>query len=372
MTKLSNYYKNYLKFFCKPSFCNFNINKLIQAHCDYKAELYYNKFYGKKSSRKNVLVENKCDEQSLIREKVFNTTIKDILENIQDFSNIPNNFEIIDKTNRHCNSNVDDSAIEKILQQFTSNEDNYDKTNNKFNLIEKENINSKLIKINKNILQTKQNESLNKININDFLNNCKKISKMPIFTNNSRNNKNHIESSKTKENFFSSLQSNEVVNLNNSKKPTKKIISSRGKESSISKQFQMTNTIDVPLMTIQNTNESLPLSEIKSRNTIKELYQSSKFHHIPSYSLLNNPQISNKIFRVTRTKSSNTMSQGEKIMKINLSDCINKINYNMVQAGLSTKKLNIQKSTKTATTPIINNINININNNINLDSNLRS
>lgn len=48
--KISNYYKNYLKFFCNPIFRDFKANTIIQGYGDYKAEIYYNKNYGKKTN----------------------------------------------------------------------------------------------------------------------------------------------------------------------------------------------------------------------------------------------------------------------------------------------------------------------------------
>jgi hypothetical protein len=59
LPKISDYYKNYSKFFCKPLFKDFKKNQLIQTHGEQKAELYYKINYGKdKKNNKS----NKADE----------------------------------------------------------------------------------------------------------------------------------------------------------------------------------------------------------------------------------------------------------------------------------------------------------------------
>ena len=47
--KLVIYYKNYLRFFCKPIFRNFSLNNIIQHNGEKLAEIYYNNNYGKNS-----------------------------------------------------------------------------------------------------------------------------------------------------------------------------------------------------------------------------------------------------------------------------------------------------------------------------------
>jgi hypothetical protein len=74
LPSMVNYYKNYLKFFCKPTFKDFKLNNIIQNYGDNKAELYYRKNY-----LKNKTVEKKkeiCEELKLI----FNSSIKRIID----------------------------------------------------------------------------------------------------------------------------------------------------------------------------------------------------------------------------------------------------------------------------------------------------
>ena len=46
------YYKNYLNFFCRGIFIDFQANKIIQNNGEFQAELYYNNNYGSKHTRK--------------------------------------------------------------------------------------------------------------------------------------------------------------------------------------------------------------------------------------------------------------------------------------------------------------------------------
>ena len=46
--KLVTYYKNYLRFFCKPIFRNFSLNNIIQHNGEKLAEIYYENNYGKR------------------------------------------------------------------------------------------------------------------------------------------------------------------------------------------------------------------------------------------------------------------------------------------------------------------------------------
>ena len=43
--KLSDYYKNYLKFFCRPLFKNYKLGKLLHDYQDRKAEIFYKNNY---------------------------------------------------------------------------------------------------------------------------------------------------------------------------------------------------------------------------------------------------------------------------------------------------------------------------------------
>ena len=87
--RFASFYKNYLKFFCKPTFVNFTVNGVIQDYNEQKAELYYNQNF--KSKKNNDEMEDNEDiedekssksiSKSKIEKTIFNSTIKENIDN---------------------------------------------------------------------------------------------------------------------------------------------------------------------------------------------------------------------------------------------------------------------------------------------------
>ena len=85
--KISNYYKNYLKFFCNPTFRDFEANSIIQVYGDQKAELYYNRNYGRDKTNFN--------ENNTIIKSIFSNTIKEEIFNTSLTSTLSTNNKIL-------------------------------------------------------------------------------------------------------------------------------------------------------------------------------------------------------------------------------------------------------------------------------------
>ena len=63
--KFANFYKNYLKFFCKPTFTDFDSNEIMQQFNEKKAEIYYNQnFKGKMEDKLNMGIDNERNESN--------------------------------------------------------------------------------------------------------------------------------------------------------------------------------------------------------------------------------------------------------------------------------------------------------------------
>ena len=77
LPRIANYYKNYLKFFCNPVFKNFQINYIVKAFGECKAELYYKNNYAHKEVEQEILPIIEMTD----KEKLFNTTIKYNIDN---------------------------------------------------------------------------------------------------------------------------------------------------------------------------------------------------------------------------------------------------------------------------------------------------
>ena len=88
--KFSKYYKNYLMFFCKPTFRNFRINKIINKNGEKKAEIYYkNNYQGGKSQEDD---ENNGFAQSSSSDENKNSH-KNKKENIESLKNLEQLFD---------------------------------------------------------------------------------------------------------------------------------------------------------------------------------------------------------------------------------------------------------------------------------------
>ena len=151
--KYITYYKNYLQFFCKPTFRHSKLNNIIQRHGEKKAETYYNRKY---KHKKHIKINN---------DKVFTDTIK---RNINKKSKCYNNhnhnhFNInnaISKETIKLNDDNDfntlinhsiikDNSILSILNAFNnnnnSNSNNKSKSNTKSNTFVIRNCNTNLL-----------------------------------------------------------------------------------------------------------------------------------------------------------------------------------------------------------------------------------
>lgn len=127
--KYVNYYKNYFKFFCKPTFCHSQLNSIMQKQREKKAVIYYNKKYKNKKQRKS----------NINNEKVFTNTIKrNINKKSKCYTNNRNND--ISKETINLNDDSDlktmvnhsitkDNSILSILNAFNNGNNNNKKTN---------------------------------------------------------------------------------------------------------------------------------------------------------------------------------------------------------------------------------------------------
>ena len=91
--KFASFYKNYLKFFCVPTFKDIYCNEMIHNYSEKKAELFYNENYKSKKEKNSfqedygVLEESESDEESEtsnannnMEKTIFNETVKKKIE----------------------------------------------------------------------------------------------------------------------------------------------------------------------------------------------------------------------------------------------------------------------------------------------------
>jgi hypothetical protein len=213
--KIAKYYKNYLLFFCKPTFSNLLINKLIHIYGELKGELYYNQNYGnikncndyQKDSNKDDIINNykkiRLKNQMKSFEMMLNTSIKnEIDKNSMTISTIC-------KDNSYLNMNTINTEIFAINKK---NKDNKSKNNNKINKLSlnnnPSNKNSLYLYYNDKNKDIRKSLEINNKNIYEQINNDnnkktkKNLDKMNLF--------NNIFSS-----IISSLNNNDIYNNKN-------------------------------------------------------------------------------------------------------------------------------------------------------------
>ena len=71
LPKFYQYYKNYLNFFCKGTFCDFDLNEIMQEYGECQAEIYYNRNYGHKDRKSKK--DKKGNLDAIRNEKENNT-----------------------------------------------------------------------------------------------------------------------------------------------------------------------------------------------------------------------------------------------------------------------------------------------------------
>ena len=119
--KYVNYYKNYFKFFCKPTFRHSQLNNIMQKQREKKAVIYYNKKYKNKKQRKS----------NINNDKVFTNTVKrNINKKSKCYTNNINN-DISKETIKLSDDNdfktmenhsiTKDNSILSILNAFNNN-----------------------------------------------------------------------------------------------------------------------------------------------------------------------------------------------------------------------------------------------------------
>ena len=115
LPKFYQYYKNYLKFFCKGTFCDFDINEIMQEYGESQAEFYYNRNYGHKEKNKR----------------------KDKKENIDENNENENNDN---ENNENDDNNMENQSDLALLQYiFTKSiEKSIERVKNSYKLSEKE------------------------------------------------------------------------------------------------------------------------------------------------------------------------------------------------------------------------------------------
>ena len=422
------YYKNYLKFFCRGLFIDFQANKIIQNNGEFQAELYYNNNYGSKHTKKGKkALEENISENSRSNSKsessqdyknnntniskinkiklIFSKSIRKKLEGSEssknldkkDVSNIyyKNNNETItlnDETKIYNDDNVytNENSLINLLNTLINKKLTKKKLNEKKNI--KNNINEKnIINIYKNLISQSPIKSAKYQNYIKFgINNksSKKVSSIKIFNKNIPiilKNKNHNLSNEMKTPF---LEKTKISSRNNQSRNSRTNFSSRAnnstnifiKNSKSKKKNKKRKNNSKSILTRLNFG-NLATNKIKkskyttfnknlvSKKKGKSIYTGYYFKNMSNNSL-NNSRSFKKTFVNgfhTNNLSNNFPKSNIKIKQYQNMTTKNKtLSKNRIQNKIYRHK---QNSSLSNSNSIYNNFHININNNIMLLNN---
>jgi hypothetical protein len=322
MPKLYNYYKNYLLFFCKPTFIDSFSNEVIKNYGDLNAEYFYknkldrkkNKKDAKKVLDKNINYRNfnkdDANENEELIKTVFTKSIKNSIDNI----NIEEDSIIINKKLDNDKINNDKIHQDSIVNIIGSENGNLISEGNSILLMINE------IKDYKNKKFKKEKTTTSKINKN------RKINLNNLENTNSNNN----QKKASKYGSIMSSYKTLIINKNNDNNHKYKSKNIKSKLSTISK----TNTY---------------MSTSKNFNSIEKLIYSPKSKKNGKFSIQKGKVKFNKTERYLSPCMNKTCT------------LINKTNANNNTTNVNTKTIANNKNHNS----IVVNINININTNEN-------
>ena len=230
--KLSDYYKNYHLFFCRPNFKDLIISDLMENYGDDKAEVFYKNNYENSKSKNEQSDKNNSESLSSLdnitdNKIIFTKKTKKIIDKNLDNnygtltlttnsinSNLNNHNNIKDKNNHYndglISARSNNDSFEKIVHNLI-----YYKKSKKYDKHKKKEVNNPIKNnINNNNLQLGK-KIVNKIGIN-YGN--KKINKNIIYSLNinnehiNPNNDKNSQSKKNKNSLFSLLKSKNLIN----------------------------------------------------------------------------------------------------------------------------------------------------------------
>ena len=228
--KLSDYYKNYHLFFCRPNFKDLVMSDLMENYGDDKAEIFYKKNFdstnGDKDSENHnsdsmSSLDNITDNKIIFTKKTKRIIDKNLDPNCGTLTLTNNSNLTGQNTGGLISARSKNDSFEKIVHNliyYKKNKKVYDKNKNKkiyqTKKTKNNNINNKKTNLNNNTNKTNENNIQKKINkniINDLNLNTDSISSTNNINNNTNKN-NNGRNIRNKNSLFSLLKSNNIIN----------------------------------------------------------------------------------------------------------------------------------------------------------------
>ena len=318
---LSDYYKNYHLFFCKPVLRDFYTYELLHSHEELKAEIFYKKNYKDEETVKNL--ENKED-----------TRIES--SSLSSLDNITNNKTIFTERNKNIIDNDLDEKMYTIILNTDSARDKIKSGQNDFGLVSKRSLNGSFEKIVKNLVEYQFNKNKK---------NKEKRS----------NNKNSKKNFLFKFNNIGYYTSNNFIN-----KKKKKVISQNSYKhiyNHINIIKNSINTISRKTFSYKNTHIKNKIKKPKSKShSIKNIFYSTnieKNNFFKTHSKIENQsnkkinlklndQEKNKTMNITNTKANKNNNSNNNLNK----NSNYNFNNNLFNVNMNTRITNYKNFSK--------------------------
>ena len=316
--RYAHFYRNYSKFFCRPTFRDFEINEIIQEHGEKRAELYYNQNFRSKKDKNNFADEGLFEDddsesvhvsKSKIEKTIFNKTIKKSIEDTNLYSAKDNETFLL---------NVDKDLIDDQ------------------NLLTKNSTNQSILKIINDFNKKKLEKEINE-NSNDNI-------KIKEINNKKEENKNQENNNLNIKKEVSKKEEINVLNKKKDEENKKKDLLNKIKEDN----YISNKKLEDNHILIKKKEDSNIISKKKQNNYIinKKKEDSHNFSNSKKeenkHETINKPLQLYKYNNHTNKKNSNLISCNSLLKKNN---SINEKNNNEIKKK-STQNVNINKSTQ--------------------------
>ena len=358
--KLSDYYKNYHMFFCRPNFNDFIISNLIHNYGDDKAELFYKKNFEFTNSETDDEFSKKNNTSSL-------SSLDNITNNKTIFTN--KNLFLIEKNEKSINY-----SMTLTLNNTTINSIE----NNKKNLVSARSINDSFEKMVHNLVyyqkkkkKKKNNQSRNKNNKNNKNENSikKPLDNQPIKLINTIN---YLDKNNNK-NKKSNINSNYIMNNKDKKNPiqlnifpkTQSIINHNNNHNNITKIKGLLNNNNVLNTILKIFNSPKNCSRSGPRHTSKTKYHSkleeynnncknhtqknNNIHHQrnKTYNFSQNYSLNNYSYAINVFDNTNHNLKKPKVLRKTTSQNRDKFNYILTLNNINMQPYKKNRKNKT-------------------------
>ena len=302
--KLSEYYKNYHLFFCRPNFKDLIISDLMENYGDDKAEVFYKNNYENTNSKNEQTDKHNSESLSSLdnitdNKIIFTKKAKKIIDN-----NLDNNYGTLTLTSTSIKSNINNK-----------NENNINDGNNNNNndgLISARSLNNSFEKMVHNLVCYKKNKKFDKNKKNEI-----------------KPNKNNIQSGKKLSNKVGGTYANKKINKN--------IIYSLNINTNPN---NINNTNDKHLRNIHNKKSSL-FSLLKSKNIINYMKTENNINksindkqsHIPVS--INMNKSNNKVNKTNNSKKKFSSPKNIKDHNFHLTSKLEDFHNNILRPNTS-------------------------------------